>query len=115
MPRKSVIKKADRPDMTIDIYRGRKTATQQLLLKEKNLLPGKQVISYKESNNCRGSSEGLSISLNVYGYTSMKSLHFYERKPFVTSCLHSWTMQPFQNRLYSLRKKICSEGEYCFL
>ena len=29
LPRKSVIKLTDRPDMTIDVYRGRKTTTQQ--------------------------------------------------------------------------------------
>ena len=28
MPRKSVARLTDRPDMTIDVYRGRKTATQ---------------------------------------------------------------------------------------
>ena len=29
LPRKSVVRLTDRPDMTIDVYRGRKTATQQ--------------------------------------------------------------------------------------
>ena len=29
LPRKSVVRLTDRPDMTIDIYRGRKTTTQQ--------------------------------------------------------------------------------------
>ena len=29
-PRKSVVRLTDRPDMTIDIYRGRKTTTHQL-------------------------------------------------------------------------------------
>ena len=28
LPRKSVIRLIDRPDMTLDVYRGRKTATQ---------------------------------------------------------------------------------------
>ena len=28
LPRKSVIRLTDRPDMTIDVYRGRKTTTQ---------------------------------------------------------------------------------------
>ena len=31
LPRKSVIRLTDCPDMTIDIYRGRKTTTQQQL------------------------------------------------------------------------------------
>ena len=29
LPRKSVVRLTDRPDMTLDIYRGRETATQQ--------------------------------------------------------------------------------------
>ena len=29
MPRKSVVKLTDRPDMALDVYRGRKTTTQQ--------------------------------------------------------------------------------------
>ena len=29
LPRKSVVKLTDRPDMTIDVYRGRKTTNQQ--------------------------------------------------------------------------------------
>ena len=29
LPRKSVIRLTDRPDMTLDVYRGRKTTTQQ--------------------------------------------------------------------------------------
>ena len=29
LPRKSVVRLNDRPDMTIDVYRGRKTTTQQ--------------------------------------------------------------------------------------
>ena len=29
LPRKSVVRLNDRPDMTLDVYRGRKTTTQQ--------------------------------------------------------------------------------------
>ena len=32
LPRKSVVRLTDRPDMTLDVYRGRKTTIQQLLL-----------------------------------------------------------------------------------
>ena len=32
LPRKSVIRLTDRPDMTLDVYRGRKTTTQQQLV-----------------------------------------------------------------------------------
>ena len=31
LPRKSVIRLTDRPDMTLDVYSGRKTTMQQLL------------------------------------------------------------------------------------
>ena len=35
LPRKSVVRLTDRPDMTLDVYRGRKTTMQQQLpLKE---------------------------------------------------------------------------------
>ena len=30
LPRKSVVRLTDRPDMTLDVYRGRKTTMQQL-------------------------------------------------------------------------------------
>ena len=29
LPRKSAVRLTDRPDMTLDVYRGRKTTTQQ--------------------------------------------------------------------------------------
>ena len=29
LPKKSVVRLTDRPDMTLDVYRGRKTTTQQ--------------------------------------------------------------------------------------
>ena len=41
LPRKSVVRLTDRPDMTLDVYRGRKTTIQQqqqiLTLKDKCL------------------------------------------------------------------------------
>ena len=33
LPRKSVVRLTDRPDMTLDVYRGRKTTMQQHSLK----------------------------------------------------------------------------------
>ena len=32
LPRKSVVRLTDRPDMTLDVYRGRKTTMQQQLI-----------------------------------------------------------------------------------
>ena len=45
LPRKSVVRLTDRPDMTIDVYRGRKTTIQQqkqkpLTLPDLRKLPG---------------------------------------------------------------------------
>ena len=35
LPRKSVVRLTDRPDMTLDVYRGRKTTMQQVLMNTK--------------------------------------------------------------------------------
>ena len=32
LPRKSVVRLTDRPDMTLDVYRGRKTTMQQIII-----------------------------------------------------------------------------------
>ena len=37
LPRKSVVRLTDRPDMTLDVYRGRKTTMQQPLVKNVKL------------------------------------------------------------------------------
>ena len=34
LPRKSVVRLTDRPDMTLDLYRGRKTTMQQCYIKQ---------------------------------------------------------------------------------
>ena len=34
LPRKSVVRLTDRPGMTLDVYRGRKTITQQQLIRQ---------------------------------------------------------------------------------
>ena len=48
LPRKSVVRLTDRPDMTLDVYRGRKTTMQQQcnkssVSKENNLRPDKKI------------------------------------------------------------------------
>ena len=45
LPRKSVVRLTDRPDMTLDIYRGRKTTTQQKILTEKIPETGTNLLS----------------------------------------------------------------------
>ena len=37
LPRKSVVRLTDRPDMTLNVYRGRKTTTQQKMLVQATL------------------------------------------------------------------------------
>ena len=41
LPRKSVVRLTDRPDMTLDVYRGRKTTIQQQLIYVPHLNHGK--------------------------------------------------------------------------
>ena len=38
LPRKSVVRLTDRPDMTLDVYRGRKTTMQQQQYLEESIL-----------------------------------------------------------------------------
>ena len=40
LPRKSVVRLTDRPDMTLDVYRGRKTTIQQQYNKSLRLMSG---------------------------------------------------------------------------
>ena len=41
LPRKSVVRLTDRPDMTLDVYRGRKTKMQQMQLKAFSVNPSR--------------------------------------------------------------------------
>ena len=47
LPRKSVVRLTDRPDMTLDVYRGRKTIKQQQQLS----LPRKSVVRLTDRHN----------------------------------------------------------------
>ena len=40
LPRKSVVRLTDRPEMTLDVYRGRKTTIQQLIFYLKKKIGG---------------------------------------------------------------------------
>ena len=54
LPRKSVVRLTDRPDMTLDVYRGRKTTKQQQLLPFINipLTAGTKSALCIKGNNC---------------------------------------------------------------
>ena len=46
LPRKSVLRLTDRPDMNSDVYRGRKTATRQQLQRLKYCCMGRKIASH---------------------------------------------------------------------
>ena len=48
LPRKSVVRLTDRPDMTLDVYRGRKTTMQQQQKMRFFLAPNKGLRSHLE-------------------------------------------------------------------
>ena len=62
LPRKSVVRLTDRPDMTLDVYRGRKTTNQQI----------NNILSYKTAV-CLGSatlkSENLHVSILFFPFS----------------------------------------------
>ena len=47
LPRKSVVRLTDRPDMALDVYHGRKTTMQQQQYKGKSVLLEEQIHSVK--------------------------------------------------------------------
>ena len=49
LPRKSVVRLTDRPDMSLDVYRGRKTTLQHKSESGQNLI---SPVSVHESKNC---------------------------------------------------------------
>ena len=46
LPRKSVVRLTDHPDMTLDVYRGRKTTIQQQQLREQKNNPFSDIIAH---------------------------------------------------------------------
>ena len=48
LPRKSVVRLTDRPDMTLDVYRGRKTTMQE----QESYMKSKQPINLNTNKKC---------------------------------------------------------------
>ena len=46
LPRKSVVRLTDRPDMTLDVYRGRKTTNQQSTTVGQTEVLAKHIVNY---------------------------------------------------------------------
>ena len=68
LPRKSVVTLTDRPDMTLDVYNGRKTTTQQQQQSSHNpLYTGGFFHCYMlEESNCHFRGVGYILSLKFY-------------------------------------------------
>ena len=67
LPRKSVVRLTDRPDMTLDVYRGRKTTVQQ---QKKMYCLAVQAGFYSDVVECSTTDRG------VHGSTSAGTLRF---------------------------------------
>ena len=50
LPRKSVVRLTDRPDMTLDVYRGRKTTIQQQQSEARDMVPYLLPLSSQKDN-----------------------------------------------------------------
>ena len=68
LPRKSVVRLIDHPDMTLDVYRGRKTIQQQSLANVVSILFKKSYAS-----NCRGTYKGTEYCIFLFHQYSLTS------------------------------------------
>ena len=67
LPRKSVVRLTDRPDMTLDVYRGRKTTIQPTnQLSSKSCLPLNR--EAKKENGRVASPENVPINFKMLSY-----------------------------------------------
>ena len=78
LPRKSVVRLTDRPDMTLDVYRGRKTTMQhatdeEICKKVRNLGCSDRRIKVKEIAQALGISHG-SVSTTLHDRSGMRKL-----------------------------------------
>ena len=100
LPRKSVVRLTDRPDMTLDVYRGRKTTIQQNHDREKSVNLG----SCSLPNHPLEKQSGLGFYhcnpfFKVHGYTAMIFCHFQKGETFCELLVashnnitfHSWS------------------------
>ena len=65
LPRKSVVRLTDRPDMTLDVYRGRKTTMQMQRLQETSVL-----------NILQGKNQGLIVQ-SIVSLTRLLSINSF--------------------------------------
>ena len=86
LPRKSVVRLTDRPDMTLDVYRGRKTIKQQ---KQSKCVPY-TIYRVQEYNAFRTPATTKTCSEQFSGGKFQNMFHCTWRL-FVTTCLLSTT------------------------
>ena len=67
LPRKSVVRLTDRPDMTLDVYRGRKTAIQYNIYVTAPLTSVQVVIRFKTKQKPIW-SKALAVPLTIWNY-----------------------------------------------
>ena len=137
LPRKSVVRLTDRPDMTLDVYRGRKTTNQQqinravldsdqlfLALNNENLntINKDKILGVSIDNNlswsshidqiCKKISSNLWLLSRIKEYLSVEHrTQFYKTyiQPHIDYCNLVWggTSQLNLNRLFRLQKRAC--------
>ena len=74
LPRKSVVRLTDRPDMTLDVYRGRKTTMQQQPPANYVFLGGGEVYCFDVVHPffCPQHSKSLNEFLETYEYIDLR-------------------------------------------
>ena len=90
LPRKSVVRLTDRPDMTLDVYRGRKTTMQQCNLSiekyfslriGKHKTPNRILPVVPQAISDRGYiGVKVPITSSVYGYTKVLARNLNSKK-----------------------------------
>ena len=100
LPRKSVVRLTDRPDMTLDVYRGRKTTMQQLHahLEQIKLLAVFHVANFLHMSQLRVPVQELRINSSK-PYRKFKS-------PLISSVI----VNSGANKLFRMCKSISSKG-----
>ena len=78
LPRKSVVRLTDRPDMTLDVYRGRKTTIQQQQQQYlTNQISGEHWMNFNLTNILFFSRDSVPVN----------STHTMKRQTFFTECI----------------------------
>ena len=94
LPRKNVVRLTDRPDMTLDVYRGRKTTKQQQQQQIRPFCKRKQKLHLQK----------ILIKFSAW---EAKGKQFYE-PTLMSTFLHFRGMAAFQTHIIKHRYKLCN-------